>query len=139
MYDAWSLVGVGGGSAALTWIAAGRQQGKDGNSLRLSLDSGGSLLGDVRVIGAALTAAVSMYTSGTTKKAMQTIAAASLLSVLQTEIMRFRLVRQQEKEGTVRFASKLPLGPAVAFGALNGPAANQNANVHASQGAWAGR
>lgn len=138
MYDAWSMVGVGGGSAALTWIAAGRQLGKE-NTLRLSLDSGGSLLGDVRVIGAALTAAVSMYTSGTTKKAMQTIAAASLLSVLQTEIMRFRLVRQQEKEGTIRFASKLPLGPSVAFGALNGPAANQNANVHASQGAWAGR
>lgn len=135
MYDAWTMVGVGGGSAALSWLAAGRETNGE-NTLRLSLDKSGSLLGDVRLLGGALTWIASMYTTGQTKKAMQTVSAAAFFSLLQTELIRMRLAKQ----GQVRIAQKLPLAPGVSFGALPGPnAAAQNQHAYAPQGAWAGR
>lgn len=131
MYDAWTMVGVGGGSAALTWLAAGRTTDK-GNTLRLSLDKGGSLLGDVRLLGGGLAWVASMYTKGKTKAAMQTVAAASIFSLAQTEIIRMRLA----KVGNVRIPNDLPLAPPMSFGALPGPNAQQ---YNAPQGAWAHR
>lgn len=129
MFDAWNLVGVGGGSAALTWLAAGPH--KSGNTLRLSLDGGDSLIGDVRFIGAALCWVASMYTSGTTKKTLQTVTAASALSLLTTEVVRM----QQQKIGAP-VKKDLPIFPS--YGALPGPNA-ANSYQRAPQGAWAGR
>ena len=83
MYDAWTVAGVGIGSGALTWLAAGRATPSGEHTLRLSLDKNGSLLGDVRFLGGTLAWVASMYTKGQTKTAMQTVAAASLFSLLQ--------------------------------------------------------
>lgn len=135
MYDAWTMVGVGGGSAALTWLAAGRATPNGEHTLRLSLDKSGSLLGDVRFLGGALAWIASMYTGGQTKRAMQTVAAASIFSLAQTEIVRMRLA----KSGSVRVAGNLPLGPGIAFGALPGPSAANAQQQYAPQGAWAHR
>lgn len=130
MFDAWNLVGIGGGSAALTWLAAG-QHPRTGNTLRLSLDKSGSLIGDVRVIGAGLCWLASMYTKGTTKKALQTATAAMGLSVLQTEVVRM----QQTKIGAP-VKRDLPYFPS--YGAIGGPTHTKQ-HAHAPQSAWASR
>lgn len=135
MYDAWTAVGVGGGSAALSWLAAGQTVGNDQHTLRLSIDKSGSLLGDVRLLGGALTWVASMYTSGNTKKGLQTVSAAAFLSLLQTELIRMRLAKNG---GNVKIAEKLPVA-SFAYGALPGPNAQQQQNAYAPQGAWAGR
>lgn len=133
MYDAWTMVGVGGGSAALSWLAA--RPGSNGEtSLRLSLDKNHSLLGDVRLLGGALTWVASMYTSGSTKKAMQTVSAAAFFSLLQTELIRMRLAKSGSK-----VMGGLPLAPGLSFGALPGPNAAAQQHAYAPQGAWAGR
>lgn len=129
MYDAWSIVGVGGGSAALTYLASNWRDTANGETtLRLSLDKSGSLLGDVRFLGGGLAWLASMYTGGTTKRTLETVAAASLFSLAQTEIIRMRLA---QKQGPVRIAGSLPLAPSYSFGALPAP--------NARQGAWATR
>jgi len=133
MYDAWTMAGVGGGSAALTWLAAGRTTSDGAYTLRLSLDKGNSLLGDVRFLGGTLAWVASMYTKGNTKAAMQTVAAASIFSLAQTEIIRMRLA----KAGNVRIPNNLPLAPTANFGALPGPNAQQQ--YSAPQGSWAHR
>lgn len=132
MFDTWNLVGIGGGSAALTWLAAGPHANQQ-NTLRLSLDKGNSLLGDVRFLGGVLTAVASMYTKGRTKKVLQTATAAMALSLVQTEVVRW----QQVKQGTP-VKKDLPFAPNFSYGALPGPAAN-NAYHTAPQGQWAGR
>jgi len=133
MFDAWNLVGVGGGSAALTWLAAGPKKGGE-TTLRLSLDKSNSLVGDVRFIGAALCWVASMYTNGKTKKTLQTVTAASAFSLLQTEMIRMQLKKQNP--GVIK---PLPTFPSYGANALPGPHA-QNANYqYAPQGAWAGR
>lgn len=131
-FDAWALGGVGG-VAALTYIAAGSKM-KDNQretSLRLTLPgTGNSLLGDVRVLGGAAAWMASRFTSGDTKKAMQTIAWASGLSVLVTEVIRMQLAR---RDTTVTRAA-LPIFPT----AFSGTGAQSN-KAYASQGAWAQR
>lgn len=137
MYDAWTLVGVGGGSAALTWLAAGRKQG-DANTLRLSFGNSNSLLGDVRFLGGGLAWLASMYTGGQTKKVMQTVAAASIFSLVQTELVRWRLrggaAGNQTASATLAGGT---LAPSYNFGALPGPSAQPQ--YSAPQGAWAHR
>lgn len=130
MFDAWNLVGVGGGSAALTWLAAGPHAG--GNTLRLSLDKSGSLLGDVRVIGGALCWLASMYTKGNTKKALRTATAAMALSVTQTEVIRMQQTRS--KAGPVK--ADLPYFPS--YGAIGGPT-HTASHQKAPHSAWANR
>ena len=133
MFNAWTIAGVGGGSAALTYIAAGRKLETTGeHTFRLSLDKSGSLLGDVRLLGGALTWLTSMYVKNeATKKTLQTVTAASLLSLAQTEVIRWRL---KQDGGSAKIAGELPLAPKTVFGAL------PNANAqHAQQGAWAHR
>ena len=76
-----------------------------------------------------------MYTSGKTKSAMQTVAAASLFSLVQTELIRMRLAKAG---GTCKVLTNAPLAPQMIsnFGALPGAApAYQNAPA----GAWANR
>lgn len=128
-FDAWQLGGVGG-AAALTYIAAGSKI-KDSRetSLRLSIDPNKSLLGDVRVLGGGLAWLASMYTSGDTKKALQTIAWASGISVLLTEVMRWQLSRQ----GGTQVRAQLPIFPS--FGGMQG----QGARQYQPQGNWANR
>jgi|GEM_PF-4943737 len=109
-FDAWALGGVGG-AAALTYIAAGsKMKGNERETpLRLSLPgTGNSLLGDVRVLGGAAAWFASQFTSGDTKKALQTIAWASGISVLVTEVVRFQMSRRE----TV-VAKALPIFPTV--------------------------
>jgi hypothetical protein len=136
MFDAWSLVGVGGGSAALTYLATNWREVGGKTTLRLSLDKNGSLLGDVRLIGGGLAWVTSMYTKGQTKKALQTAAAASLFSLAQTEIVRWRL--SKVNNGNVQIAEKLPVAD-FSFGALPGPTGQAQYGVHQPQGAWANR
>jgi hypothetical protein len=133
MFDAWTIAGVGGGSAALTYIAAGRKLENGEHTFRISLDKSGSLLGDVRLLGGALTWLTSMYVkNATTKKTLQTVTAASVLSLVQTEMIRWRL---KQSGGTCRIAGELPLAPSMSFGALP-----NNQHAHAQhQGAWAHR
>jgi hypothetical protein len=142
MFDAWAIAGVGGGSAALTYLACGWKQTKDGKQcMRLSLDEGCSLLGDVRLLGGIGTGIASMYVGGAdTKKALQTVCAASLLSLVQTEVIRWRLAKQ----GNTGVAEKLPIFPSVfqkategAYGALPGPQASHSTSQR--QSAWARR
>ena len=93
MFDAWNVVGVGGGSAVLTYLATGPNQTHNGKpTFRLSLDKkSASLVGDVRVLGGLLSGFASMYTKGTTKRTLRVVTAASFLSLVQTEIMRYRV------------------------------------------------
>lgn len=129
MFDAWNLVGIGGGSAALTWLAAG--QNRRGNTMRLSLDKGGSLVGDVRFLGGGLAALASMYTKGNTSKALKTVAAASALSLVQTEIVRM----QQLKAG----AQIAPGRWFPSYGANALPGAGNRNYQSSPANAWAGR
>lgn len=129
MFDAWNAAGVGAGAVALSYLAAGRKVGgSDASSLRLSLDKGGSLIGDVRVLGGFLAWGASMYTGGSTKRALQVIALASGLSVLTTEALRWQLGRT----GTRVQQGIGPVFPS--FGALPG---GQGQRSYAQQGAWA--
>lgn len=139
MFDAWTIAGVGGGAAALTFLAAGRERdGQAGvRTLRLSLDKDGSLLGDVRLLGGGLAWLTSMYTSGDTKKTLQVIATASLLSLGMTEIVRFRLA-QTGQPVTVPKGNFMPSWGQNAFGALPSSGAQYGAQ-HQNQSAWANR
>jgi hypothetical protein len=141
MFDAWSLVGVGGGSAALTYLATNWTAPDGGVSLRLSLDQNQSLLADVRLIGGGLAWVTSMYTKGKTQKALQTAAAASLFSLAQTEIVRWRLAQKVGPSGEVKIAQKLPIADfgKFGYGALPGPTGQAQYGVHQPQGAWANR
>ena len=133
MFDAWNLIGIGGGSAALTWLAAGEH--KQGNTLRLSLDNSGSLVSDIRFIGAAGFGLASMYVKGArTKKALKTGAAAMGLSLVLTELVRMR----QSSKQLGQIKGDLPIFPKGTYGALPGPSANRTYQ-NAPQGAWAQR
>jgi len=144
MYDAWSIAATGGGAAALTYLASGWKQMDRGGekTLRLSLDKNHSLLGDVRLLGGLGTGLASMYVKGAgTKKALQVVSVASLLSLGMTEIVRWQLARQ----GVAGIAQKLPVFPAlwqkagdVNYGALPGP---QSAPAYhrEREAAWARR
>lgn len=136
MFDSWSLVGVGGGSVGLTYLATNWRTVDGKTTLRLSLDKNGSLLGDVRLLGGGLALLTSMYTKGGTKKALQTAAAASLFSLAQTEVVRWRLARVNG--GNVQIAQKLPVAD-FSFGALPGPSQQAQYGMHQPQGAWANR
>ena len=138
MFDAWNLVGVGGGSAALTYLATNWKPSADGKTtLRLSLDKSGSLMTDVRLLGGGLAWLTSMYTKGQTRKVLQTTAAASLFSLAQTEIVRWRLGQLQSKGEFNGIATNLPIMD-MKFGALPGP--QQPAyGMHQPQGVWAHR
>ncbi len=105
MFDAWTAVGVGGGMAALSYLAAGRKV-DDASTLRLSIDKNSSLIGDVRVLGGIGCFVASMWATGDAKRALQMIAAASALSVIATEVVRGRLA----KSGG-RVAGELPYFP----------------------------
>lgn len=131
-FDAWAFGGVAG-TAALTYVAAGtKMKGSDQTSLRLSLPgTGNSLLGDVRVLGGLGAYVASRFVSGDSKKALQTIAWASGLSVVVTEVIRMQLRR---RDLTVS-KNDLPIFPQVFNG--NG-AASQQQRAFAPQGAgWA--
>jgi hypothetical protein len=137
-FDAWTIAGVAGGSAALSYLATGWKQVDGKQTLRLSLDGSGSLLGDVRVLGGALTAVAAWYMKGEgskkTRHTLQAVAAASFLSVLQTEVVRWRLNRANVAD----VAKDLPLFPTalVVNGGVRwgGVPAGQPAT---SRGAWA--
>ena len=134
MFDAWTIAGVGGGSAALSYIAAGwRAKAGEPPALRLSIDKSNSLVGDVRFLGGGLSWLVSMYTKGNTKLFLQYTAAASFLSLVQTEVIRYRLA-QIEGVNVAKEVPIFPKGTPLSYGALpSGQAA------HANQGAWAYR
>ncbi len=130
-FDAWAMGGVGG-AAALTYIAAGSKiKGNDRETpLRLSLPgTGNSLLGDVRVLGGSAAYLASRFASGDTRKALQTIAWASGISVLVTEVVRFQLSRRE----TV-VAKALPIFPSVFNGTGQG-----GSRSYQPQGNWASR
>jgi hypothetical protein len=146
MMDSWSALGVVGGGAALSYIAAGRKTAKEGGekTFRLSLDKGGSLVGDVRFLGGLLTlGGMYMAKEAGTKKALGVISLASFASLAITEAIRMRL----KKDGTVKVADKLPVFPSFAwaekaqYGALPGPNASYgNAGSYAGANAgWASR
>jgi hypothetical protein len=122
MYDAWSVAGVGGGSAVLSYLAAGRKmEGTGEHTFRLSLDKGGSLLGDVRLWGSALSWFVASYVkSDNTEKVLKTASAAMLFSLVQTEAIRYRL----KQSDTVAVAKQLPLMPnySYSFGGMGADA-----------------
>jgi len=146
MVDSWSALGVIGGGAALSYIAAGRKTSKEGGetTFRLSLDKGGSLVGDVRFLGGFLTmGAMYMAKDAGTKKTLGLISLASFTSLAITEAIRMRL----KKDGTVKVADKLPVFPSfswaqnASYGALPGPSGNAaygNAYAPTSAG-WASR
>lgn len=126
-FDAWALGGAAG-VAGLTYIAAGSKMKDRPNetSLRLCLPgTNNSLLGDVRVLGGLGAWLASRYTSGDTKKAMQTIAWASGISVLVTEVIRMQLSRRE----TQVTRGALPIFPTAFSGTGN--------KAFAQQGAWA--
>jgi hypothetical protein len=108
MFDAWTIAGTVGGAAALTYLAGGSWRSLDGKkTLRLSLDKDGSLLGDVRLLGGALAALTSMYVKGPdTKKTLQAVAAASFISLVHTEILRYRIAKDN-----AGIAGPLPILP----------------------------
>lgn len=128
-FDAWALGGVGG-AAALTYVAAGSKiKDSPDTSLRLSIDPKKSLLGDVRVLGGGLAWLASMYAHGDTKKALQTIAWASGISVLCTEVVRWQLTRK----GGTQIRAQLPIFPS--FGGTE----QQQSRAYAPTGNWAQR
>ena len=144
MYDAWTIAGVGGGAAALTYLATGWKQKEEGGgyTMRLSLAKNQALLGDVRLIGGVGAALTSMYVKGPqTKKGLQVVATASLLSLGMTELIRWQLARKNVQG----IAKNLEIFPAMwqrathqTMGALPGPA---SAPTYARQreAAWANR
>ncbi len=127
-FDAWALGGVGG-AAALTYVAAGSKiKESRETSLRLSIDPNKSLLGDVRVLGGGLALLASMYAHGDTKKALQTIAWASGISVLLTEVVAWQLTRK----GGTQISAQRPMFPK--FGGTG-----QQSRAFQPQGNWANR
>jgi len=122
MFDAWTLAGVAGGSAVLTYLATSGWREQSGQtSMRLSLDKGHSLVGDVRFLGGALTAVASMYVkSSGTKHALQAVSAASFLSLIQTEVVRWKVAKDKKQ-----IAGPLPVFPSFSnpvFGGVQQPA-----------------
>lgn len=121
MFNAWTVAGIAGGSAALSYLATqGWREESGKTSMRLSLDKGHSLVGDVRFLGGALTAVASMYTKGDTKNALQAVAAASFLSLVQTEIIRWKMAK--DKRQVAGPLPVLPAFPSMSFGAVKQPA-----------------
>lgn len=141
-FDAWSGIVTLGGAGALSYLAAGQVNKEQGDkpTLRLSLDKGGSLLGDVRLLGGALSAGASYYlASGDTKKVLSGVALASFASLICTELVRYRFAKFT-KEGKSTQIAEAKILPAVfsQYGALPGPAGVYGANYQA-QNAWAAR
>ena len=106
--NTWSAVGVVGGTGVLSYIASGRKTADGKLSFRLSLDKAGSLVGDVRLLGGALTlGAMYMAKGADTKRALGVISLVSFASLFTTELIRMKL--QKEAPDTV--AQKLPIFP----------------------------
>lgn len=131
-FNAMQMAGLAGGSTVLTYLAA-RNKTKDTkkHTFRLSLDSNNSLIGDVRVLGGLICAGASMYTSGDTKATLRTIAFASALSVLATEVVRYNL------KGTGCVEDTLPIFPV--YGALPGPTPGAQYGAQHQHAGWAAR
>ena len=153
MMNTWSAVGIIGGTGVLSYIAAGRKSEKGGSQLtfRLSLDKGNSLLGDVRLLGGALTLG-GMYLAkdADTKKTLGIISLVSFASLFTTELVRIRL----NKEKTPNVVEKLPVFPQFSwmkpaegqafsgpsYGALPGPQGQASYASYQPVGAgWAAR
>jgi hypothetical protein len=125
MFDAWTGLATIGGTGALSYLAAGGKTAGDEATLRLSLDKGGSLLGDVRLLGGVLTLLGSYWLKGeAVRKTLGVITVASFGSLLSTELIRVRL------RGRAGVAARLPFAPSIAYG-------NQGARDR--QGSWAAR
>ena len=139
MFDAWSGIATIGGAGVLSYLAAG-QETKEGGvpTLRLSLDKGGSLLGDVRLLGGAVTGLAAAYVgSGSAKKVLSGVAFASFASLFCTELVRIRLVKRTSDGKSTSF-SKLDLVPkAIQGGSFGGTSAP--ARSYQTQNAWANR
>lgn len=120
-----------GGAGALSYFAASDTNSIDNkHTLRLSLDKGGSLIGDVRLLGAGLLMAVA-YMGGVsekTKNALNMISVASLASLATTEVVRYRLAKSGRG-----VAGALPVAPQIS-------ASYGGEHAHArSASAWAAR
>jgi len=125
-------IGLVGGTSALSWFAASDTNAIDNkHTLRLSLDKGGSLLGDVRLLGAGLLMAVAHFggVSEKTKDALNLISVASLASLATTEVVRYRLAKSGR--GVV---GSLPVAPQISA-AYGGEPAHARTNASA----WAAR
>ena len=134
MFDAWTTLGTIGGAGALSYLAAGQKNKESGKPLlRLSIDKKGSMIGDVRLLGGTVTALAAYYVSNQqAKRALMTISLASFASLVCTELVRVRLV----KDNLVEKAPLAPFGNP-SFGALPGPAGVYG--NYQAQGAWASR
>lgn len=106
--NTWSAVGVVGGTGVLSYIASGRKTADGKLSFRLSLDKAGSLVGDVRLLGGALTLGAMYLAKGAdTKRALGVISLVSFASLFTTELIRMKL----KKEAPDTVAQKLPVFP----------------------------
>lgn len=96
-FDAWDEIGAVVGAGALSYLAAGKRKNATQPTLRISLDKGNSLIGDVRFIGglAAGFASRSKSVSAKTAKMLETAATASFSSLASTEAVRYQLIKQQ--------------------------------------------
>ena len=130
MFDAWDEIGAVVGAGALSYIAAGKRKSATQPSLRLSLDKGDSLIGDVRFLGglAAGLASRSKMMGAGARKTLETVATASFSSLASTEAVRYQLIRQ----------NVLPQGGRIfpSFGNAGAPQQPQYGNRTA---AWASR
>lgn len=95
MFKGWHDVGIVAGTGALSYLAAGTGKNLEQTDLRLSLDKGRSLVGDVRFLGGMLAGVASMSkrVDADTKQTLQAVATASLGSLASTEAVRYRLIR----------------------------------------------
>jgi uncharacterized membrane protein YeaQ/YmgE (transglycosylase-associated protein family) len=120
MFDSWNGAFAIAGAGALSYLAAGQRQIVDKKAtLRLSLDSSGSLLTDVRLLGGVAAWIASGWASSEKNKStLSTIAAASIGSLVVTEIVRMQLVKQQAEGKITGVAGQLPFAPNWSYGAL---------------------
>jgi hypothetical protein len=127
MLDTWTSVGTVVGAGALSYLAAGQKIEGKGNTLRLSIDGSGSLLGDVRLLGGMAAVGATYFVEGAKAKAvLKATAAASLASLFVTEIVRYRLAKSGGQ--VARDLPVFPSMPSWNYGALPAPQ---------RQGAWA--
>jgi len=121
-----------GGGGALSYLAAA--PGKEGQptDLRLSIWKG-SLVGDVRFLGAVLTGIAGHYGKLPKKQAdaLKSFATAMAVSLASTEAIRYRMV----KEGKM----SLPAGAKTSFSPIIGaiPQFGATQPAMATDGAWA--
>jgi len=120
MNSTWTALGAIAGTGALAYLAAGREtaKGSKQSTLRLSLDKEHSLITDVRLLGGAATLLASMFVKeGSARNMLRLIAVGSGASLLTTELIRWRLNKDQ-----MQVSGKLPLMPGkigqASFGAL---------------------